>query len=544
MTATAIGLTQERSRSHRLTAVATRLGVVAVATVAVAARIVNIRTSNDVFIDEVTYARLARSIAEGHGMALGSVPFDLHPAAGLAAYGLIDKLFGLPGGLLALLLDLRYAAAAFGVLACVGLYLLVRRAAPAPVALIAGVVLAIDPFAIRFDSRAMLEAPTQAAAVAAIGFLAAAIGVEDRRRRRALLGLAGLFSAVTICSKETFGLALIITLLALAALGMTHARRAIVGVISVAAVGWAVEVVAIGFSTGFSPWLHDQLGGVARVIGTSQKTGFNAPTTHVTLLSRVAANAGQEVTTYLLLFCGVLAAGRVLQVAWKARRSKADWTPLDRIGVLVAVWTLGGVVYLAYATLFGTIEEQMYYICLLPCVAMLALFVPPRLHRLGGAARTAAVILVSAVLVFDATAWVKVHTVPSTDYLQLVSWEKTHLPQGSVVATTETTAQFLLHGAVIGQWATVPAWRAHHVDYVVVSTELTAEGYALASPALLTTLQRHAPLVFSADDASVGRLEVFDVRAMDGQSHARPAATSRAQAGRPANGRDTKRPGR
>ena len=33
-----------------------------------------------------------------------------------------------------------------------------------------------------------------------------------------------------------------------------------------------------------------------------------------------------------------------------------------------AVWTLSAAGYLGYATLFGTIEEQMYYILLLPCV--------------------------------------------------------------------------------------------------------------------------------------------------------------------------------
>ena len=31
-----------------------------------------------------------------------------------------------------------------------------------------------------------------------------------------------------------------------------------------------------------------------------------------------------------------------------------------------SLWTLSAAAYLTYATLFGTIEEQMYYILLLP----------------------------------------------------------------------------------------------------------------------------------------------------------------------------------
>jgi 4-amino-4-deoxy-L-arabinose transferase-like glycosyltransferase len=501
------------ARRRRRMPVVVALGVGILAAVL---RMVRIRSSNDIFIDEVTYTRLAQSIADGHGVALAGQPFDLHPPAVLGLYGLVTAVLSPSGGLISLVFDLRYVAAAFGALACVGLYLLVRRATSELVATAAAVVLAIDPFAIHFDSRVLLEAPTQAAAVGAIGALAGAICAKSATSRRLLLGLAGLMASITLCSKETFGLVLALTLVALLVTGWTHARAAVAAVGAMAVTGYVISVVAEGAASGFSPWWTAQTSGIRRLVGTDQETGFNAPTTHVSLVSRVFANATDEATTYVILVTGVLAAAWILVGAWRRRATYEDRAAGDRIAILIAVWTIAGVVYLGYATLFGTIEEQMYYICLLPCVASLAVWVAPRLGAWRPAMKAIAVGALVAVLAFDATAWVRLHTTNDTDYVQLINWEATHLPAGSVVAATESTAQFLITHVVIGQWDTMAAFRASHVDYVIASTTLTTQGYALISPALLRQLQREAPVVFSATDATTGRLEVFDIRHLEG----------------------------
>ena len=50
-----------------------------------------------------------------------------------------------------------------------------------------------------------------------------------------------------------------------------------------------------------------------------------------------------------------------------------------------------------------------------------------------------------------------IHRRSDDEYRQLLAWTPTHIPQGSTVAVTDYTAQFLLQGLILGQWATVPA---------------------------------------------------------------------------------------
>jgi hypothetical protein len=124
----------------------------------------------------------------------------------------------------------------------------------------------------------------------------------------------------------------------------------------------------------------------------------------------------------------------------------------------------------------------------------------------------------AALLAFDVANWVQIHTGRSTAYSQLVAWGRTDLPPDSVIATTDGISQFLLKNAVIGQWGTPAALRKHHVDYVVVSPQLAAQGYGSATPSLLAALHRNGVLVFSAHDpgGTGPGVEVYDVAAMHG----------------------------
>ena len=81
---------------------------------------------------------------------------------------------------------------------------------------------------------------------------------------------------------------------------------------------------------------------------------------------------------------------------------------------------------------------------------------------------------------------------------------------------TESTAQFLTHGVVIGQWSTVPELVAHHVDYVLLSTTLVSQGYGSATPAFEHYLDSHAKIAWQATGPSSGDLILFDVRSITG----------------------------
>ena len=62
--------------------------------------------------------------------------------------------------------------------------------------------------------------------------------------------------------------------------------------------------------------------------------------------------------------------------------------------------------------------------------------------------------LLVVALVAEGGVWVAVHAGHNDSYQQFLAWEPTHVPQGSTISVTEDTAQFLIHGAVLGDWYT------------------------------------------------------------------------------------------
>src|ERR1700691_3300492 len=54
--------------------------------VAMALRLYEIRRSYDIFIDEVSYTRVALNLAHGSGLTLYGKPFDLHPPTAFSLF--------------------------------------------------------------------------------------------------------------------------------------------------------------------------------------------------------------------------------------------------------------------------------------------------------------------------------------------------------------------------------------------------------------------------------------------------------------------------
>jgi hypothetical protein len=277
---------------------------------------------------------------------------------------------------------------------------------------------------------------------------------------------------------------------------------------------YLVEVVSLALSSGFGVWWTTNVGGALRLIGAVQTSGFNAPQTKVSFLSRVLANGSVFAVVYL-----TLAAGTVLALAllwrfdpWNRPRYRRDHR--GRATVLIAVWTTAAASYLVYATLFGTIEEQMYYILLLPCAISVCLWTAGRMAAGPWRWKVIGALAITLALLVDSSAWIGIHSGQDDEYRQLVRWESVHVPPTAVVAATDGTSQFLLPRGIIGQWATVPQLRAHHVDYVVIVTLLVDQGYGLARPAFEHAVERQGRLVFEADGVSDGSLRVYDVAGM------------------------------
>jgi hypothetical protein len=188
--------------------------------------------------------------------------------------------------------------------------------------------------------------------------------------------------------------------------------------------------------------------------------------------------------------------------------------------VVCAAWAFSACLYLLYATLVGSIEEQMYYITLAPCLLALTVWISStgRAHRVRALTLVGAA-LVAAALVFDAAVWATVHSRDDNVYASFLRWEPTHIRNGSTIAVTEDVAQFVLTGVTMGQWNTPAELAANQVDYVLVDTTLVSQGYGEATPALVAYLNADARVVFRAHSAQSGSLLLYDTRSLTHSVH-------------------------
>ena len=493
--------------------------VVAVALVALTARLVALPTAYDIFIDETSYASIAMNVAKGHGATLYGLPFVLHPPAAFGLWALAILAGGQHETLESTIYLLRNVDAVLGAASCVVTFYLVDAMARRRVAVAAALLVAVDPLAISFDSRVMLEAPAQLAAVSMVLCVVLADRFRHSRgRRRALLIAAGVTGGAALATKETFGLVVLVTLILLVFTGWVLSRREALRVSGVAVFVYLVSVGAEAGSFGFKTWWNAKIVGMLRLTGAYQITGFNAPQTHVSLVSRVLANSQVFAVTYLVLATGVLCALGLLWrlEPWYPKRRLRE--PGRRASALVGLWTLSAAAYLAYATVLGTIEEQMYYILLLPSIVSICVWWAGWSAVRTKRWRTAAIAALVAALCFNGGVWASIHFGHDDEYGRLMAWESVHVPTSAVVATTDGTSQFLLPHGIIGQWNSIAKLRRHHVDYVVLSTLLVDQGYGLATPVFERAVERGGRLVFSANGVSDGSLQVYDVQAITGAS--------------------------
>ena len=508
-----------RRRLLELTLVPLLVGVVAAL-----ARLIAITRAYDLFVDEITYASIGRNLARGAGLTLYGAPFTLHPPVVFTLYALVIRWAGIGGSTDHLIMSLRPVSGLVGSLGCIGMYFLVERVAGWKAALAASVLLALDPFTISYDSLVMLEAPAAAFGIAAMVFTVTSLDAKTNPVRRRLLWGAGFGLGLVVTSKDTFGLVAYGTVLAMFATGWVLKRRdaALVAAIGTACYGaYLLALAAMGY---LGAWWTSNVSGLLRLIGADQATGFNSPKVHVSIFGRAFSNLSQFAGSYLILAVGPLAAAWVIWTLKPWMWGKTQPTAGQRKCMAIALWAVCSAAYLVYATLFGSIEEQMYYILLGPSIAavVVAFSIMRDRDGRGGKVLTAAIrrrrtrvaiILLALVLVSDSLSWLNVHRTPSDAYNQMLAWEAAHVPGDSVISATDGLSQFLLTRAVIGNWDTTRELVDHRVQYVVISRRLVNQGYT-ASPGFLELLEHKGNLLYTAPGPD--GLQVYGVSALTG----------------------------
>lgn len=493
------------------------LVVVGVVVVAAVLRLVHVQTAYELFIDEVSYADLSANVAGGHGVVLNGGPFDLHPPLLFLAGATILLVRGTDlADPLAAVAALRPAEAVIGSLTCGLVTLLVARVVPGRVrsrvvGTACGVLVALDPFVVRFDSRVLLEAPAMLLTLA--GLLLVTRVLDDPARRRRVL-VAGLLLGLALLVKETFAFVAVLPLL-LTAVVVQRARRALLGVVVTAATVYVLYVLVVLAVGRGGHWSEQKLSGVRRLLGLDQVTGFNKPGS-ASFASRAAELFGSYAVTYGVIGLATVLAGLAALEHLTARRRNAVSDPHPGVTLLVST-QLGAAAYLAYAVPFGTLEEQAFYLVVTPSFVVLGLALL-RLHTsltTVTLARTVAAglaIVVLAVVALDAGVWWRQHSVVDNGYQQYVAWVERTLGPTDRLAVTDTTAEFITPGVVLGNWSTPAAIAANDAGYVLVNQRLVDQGLGRATPSLVAWLDSNATVVLDVRTPTVGSLRVYEVK--------------------------------
>lgn len=476
----------------------------------------------ELFMDEIQYADVGNSFAEGVGPQLFDEPFFLHPPLLFALFGWFigEPVPHMTVPFVLALRPIELVFAAANVLLVVGI---ARRVVGPWAALLAGLVYALDPFVVRFDSRLMIEAPMMTGILAGILALLVAVDQATRRARWTWLALGGLAWGLAITTKSTAALITAFPLLIMIATSWGLRRKEALGVLAVQAsvyltyLGWVVASGNVG------PWFEQTIAGTLRAIGVIKQTGFNsghAPS----FVDRLLVQGVWFFPSYLLIGVAVTYASYLLLIGWRSlrvtredrgahgRRTRGAHALRgdgDDLGLLTC-WLAGVLGAIVYTFGLGEVEEQTFYLLAVPSTVVVAMLVT-QMASWQAAARTALTVVVTLVLTASVIIWFTLRTDRDDTYRQLVEYMYANVDVQNEVAVGEHTAQFVLPGFGIHELTSVESARQTFSRYAVVSTELSELGLAPASPELVDELARRYTLVFTAHGRTAGDLRLYDL---------------------------------
>jgi hypothetical protein len=236
---------------------------------------------------------------------------------------------------------------------------------------------------------------------------------------------------------------------------------------------------------------EEKLSGVYRLLGLMQTTGVNREG-GPSLLQIIWARIYPFGSTYALLALG---AGAVVYLLVYGRSR----------GRLLGLWAASAFALLAYSILFGTLEEQFFYM-LVPTAALATSVTGVLLFEYGVFGRSSqtalrvAQVFVVFFLLWSTTQWVVTHMRPDNGYERILTYIDQIVSPGATVGATSETAQFLLKRNASGPWGpwhTVDELLRYCPDYLMVSTDSFVWNFGKDAEPLLAWTQAHGEKIFA-----------------------------------------------
>ena len=471
----------------------TLLPVFALVLGAFGVRSVGLKTSFELWVDEMLYAELGASVARGELPNLPDGPFFLHPPGFFIVEAIAIRLFGITGNSMDLVYQLRWVSAVGGALTAALLFLLLRRPVGVPAAFVASCVAIFEPFVLRNNSRVFLE--TTATLPVLLGFVIVverlARGTRDRSPRSiALLVTAGLAMGYGILSKDVIAVMTLAPVVAALLWRRTLDRRDGGLLLSAMIVPYATYLVVLAVTGHLGNWFDAKSSGLMRMLGVVQDTGFNSPNAP-SLVSRVLAQLGYFGTSYVLL----LACPVVGLVAARSARPERRF-----IGCVAVMMGLFGL----YSAAFGTFEEQYGYPVMIAGIAAAAVSVV-ELHEHRPSTTRALTVVCSAFMLAAMALGVRAESTTDDGFLQLRQWVNVNLASDVRIGVTNSTAETAFgDDPRFGVWSSLPELAEHNASYIVTQSLPASLGYGYAGPELLPWLSAHATPLFQVSGPTNG----------------------------------------
>ncbi len=468
--------------------------------VAVFVRAVGLSRGFELWVDEMRYADLGRSVSLGQLPNLADGPFFLHPPGFFLLEAAVIDIFRLSSEGMELVYQLRWVNVVLGSLSAALTFLLVLKLTRAKVAFVAAVVVVFEPFVLRNNSHVMLET------LGVTAMLAGLLIIVDREPRRSWvrLGLGGLLLGCAVVTKDVFAVGVFLPIVLALAWRATLTRREALVVLAGAVVPYCVYLFVLVADGTASQWWGAKLGGILRMVGVAQSTGFNAPGAP-SLVDRLLAQLSQYGTSYVLLALTPLAGA----IACFSHRR-------DRRLVGLAALSMGA--FSVYAALFGTFEENYGYAVLIVGIPAMAVCVAELLERRPASLRPITAVSAVAVLAVAALG-IRVELTTDDGFLQVQEWMSANLPADARVGITNDTGRVAFtHDPRFGVWPSASLLAQHDADYVLTQSLPTSQGYGYTTPAMLDWLAGHAIPVISVSGPTNGTTVLWAVPGSPGSA--------------------------
>ncbi|WP_337059685.1 phospholipid carrier-dependent glycosyltransferase [Kineococcus sp. G2] len=466
-----------------------------------ALRLLHLDSAYDIFVDEVVYDRLGRSLSTGSIPTLQNGPFFLHPPGFFVMDALWQGAFPHSDDVWTLTYRARALNAVLGGLSVALAFLLVRRIGGALAGAVAALLLLVEPFVLRQNGRVLLETATVFWLLLGLALLVVLSDRFDRGQRgrgqRLLAVATGLALGFAVCSKDVAVFFVVIPLGLAAWRRWILDRRSLAVVLTSAAVPYLVYLVVVAANGLFEAFFTQKFRGVLRLLGLEKSTGFNregAPSLSGRLLDELA----HFWTTYLLMGVGLVAAVVLLRSA-------------DRLRKLLGAFGAATVGYLGYAFAFGTIEEHFAYYLVVPAALTTAaagsqLARRSRDRRLG----IALLAVLGIVVTWNAGVYVSIRAHADNGYQHVDRWLAANGDGEPVGVFTDTGVWTMEpHGAEL-------VTSAEQVDrddirYVLSIPRMTEQGYTSLPHDQVQELASRGRVVFTFTGATNGEMQLIDL---------------------------------